>query len=105
MRPTLSISQHDIRALPSQFQRDFLQVGLSCGRLDDLADFGGSGEGYFIQVHVSRQGCTSCGSVSGYYSNYTRWETDLWAKEREENVSPVLKTNSHRTKRFVLTCL
>ena len=98
MRPTLSISQHDIRTLPSQFQRDSLQVGLSCCRLDDLADLGGSGEGHFIYVHVSRQGRTSRGSVSGYYVNHTRWETDLWAKKGEKVGEPVVKTHSHRTK-------
>ena len=52
----LGVGEDDVRALAAQFQRDALQIRLSGGLHDQMTNFGGTGEGHLIDVHVVRDG-------------------------------------------------
>ncbi len=50
----IGIGEHDVRALAAQFERDALQVRLRRRLHDQMADFGRTGEGDLVDVHVPR---------------------------------------------------
>jgi len=68
------VSEHDERRLSTEFQRDFLEITLSAGRHDGLADRRGAGEAELAYVRVLGYGLTDHCSGAGDYVYDTRWE-------------------------------
>ena len=63
----IGIREYDVRALAAQLQRDALQIGLGGGLHDQMADFGGAGEGHLVHVHVVGDGRAGGGTESGQH--------------------------------------
>ena len=50
------VGEDDVGALAAEFQRDALEIGFRGGFHDEMADFGGTGEGHFIDIHMIGDG-------------------------------------------------
>src|SRR6202008_770582 len=70
----IGVGENDVGALAAELERDALEVGISSGAHDEVADFRGAGEGDFVYIHVTRDG-GACGETVAGENVYDAWGT------------------------------
>src|SRR5438552_3642055 len=61
----IGVGENNVGAFAAEFERDALEIRVRSGTHDQVADFGGAGEGNFVHVHVARKRSACSGPVAG----------------------------------------
>src|SRR5258706_6509953 len=61
----VGVGEDDVGTLAAEFERDALEIGIGGGAHDEVADFGGAGEGDFVDVHMASEGRAGGWAVAG----------------------------------------
>ena len=61
----VGVGENDVGTLAAEFESDALEIGFRGGFHDEVADFGGAGEGDFVDVHVASERGAGGGAVAG----------------------------------------
>ena len=61
----VGVGEDDVGTLAAEFEGDAFEIGIGGGVHDEVADFGGAGEGDFVDVHVASDRRAGGGTVAG----------------------------------------